>query len=179
MLVEHVEKYLGKIESGYKLSDRQFDVSVSKFRDQPFEGIITYSTIGLSKYELFNNGKKYELELLLSVNESFNDQDISSFLLSFSEHLLKHRKALLRGEIVGPHDKLISETEMNGIYCSIPVFFEDDFVTFESKVFVWLIPLYENELRFIEENGWDKFETVLEDNPDIDFWDLKRDEIFT
>jgi hypothetical protein len=51
-LLEHIEKYLGVIESGWSFKDEVGDVQVVKVSDCPIAGVVAYSTIGMSWTEL-------------------------------------------------------------------------------------------------------------------------------
>lgn len=178
MLINHIEKYLGTIQSGSILNDGKYDIQVALFKDQPFEGIHTFSTIGMSNYPLQSKGQNYNIELLFCALPKFNSDDILSFLLSFSEFLVNQGRAPLRGEYIGPSEPLTLETKMNSVYFSLPAFWEEEFQVIKNEktttIFIWLIPLYEEEATFIKDHSWTAFEDLLEKKEVANFWDLQR-----
>ena len=182
-LINHIEKHLGKIDKGWKLKHKQSPIQVVRFIDQPFEGMTTYMSLGLSKHPLnLKQGKDIHQELIFSAHEKYPSEQIASFLVTFAEYLLSRKKALLRGDVVGPSTPLIPGVPVNSVYSSIPVFFDDSFYVYKGHqlptVFVWLIPLLEDECKFIKQDGWNSFEDMLESkNPDL--LDLDRSSIFS
>lgn len=175
-MIKHFEKYLGKISSGW-VSEGS-NVQAILFKNQPFKDVSTYSTLGLSKHVLkINQTKEVRQELLISVYEKYESKNIASSLITFAEHIIETKKSLLRGEVIGPGTPIINGSQFVGVYCSIPAFFEDEFsVNYELTppvVVVWLIPLYNEEIEYVKSNGWENFETILE-NKEPDFWDINR-----
>lgn len=63
------------------------------------------------------------------------------------------------------------------MYATAPVYFPDSFHEFEVGdgdvpiIQVWMVPITEQEAKFVLKNGWSKFEDLLEEiDPDlIDF----------
>lgn len=186
-LIEHIESNLGVIKNSWKLNLENTNLQVVKFLNKPFEDLVTYCTVGLSNFDLkINNVKTIKQELIFTVPKDqlyYNDEDVASFILTFAKHIIETQKALLRGEIVGPGNILFRNTKSNSIYCSIPVFYEDDFHVYKGSspetIFVWLIPLLKNDALFIKQNGWNAFEDILENIEDISiFWDLEKSLVF-
>jgi hypothetical protein len=177
-ITDHFEKYLGRFESGW--GDKSCRIQVVQFKQQPFDGAITYATIGMSHIILpFSESKSIRHELLFSAHESFSSEDIASFLLSFSEFVLSKSQALWRGDVVGPSTPIIDGVAMNAVYASIPVIFDRNLAVFSESdlvppiVLVWILPIFEQEAKFVKSNGWEMFESILEEiNPDL--LDLNR-----
>lgn len=177
-IVDHVESFLGKIDYGWKNNDTESAISVARFCDQPVEGMNTYVTLGLSHHALsMPKEREVRQELVFSVFDTVSSDDVVSFLLSFSGFILEKHEALLRGQVVGPAGPIISGSLMNAVYASMPVMFDDEFATFDgtspSTVLVWLIPIFENEAKYVQEHSWEAFEDILEQQ-DPDLWDLNR-----
>jgi antitoxin YqcF len=182
-IADHLESFLGSIDYGWKDNDSENAISVARFRNQPVDGMSTYVTLGLSHHVLsMPNKREVRQELVFSTFDTVPRDDIVSFLLSFSDFILTKHEALLRGQVIGPADPIISGSSMNAVYASMPVIFDDEFATFEgtspSTVFVWLIPIFENEAKYIQEYGWEVFEDVLEQQ-DPDLWDVVRKPVVT
>lgn len=177
-LITHIEKHLGKIDKGWVLKDEPLPIQVVRFRNKPFEGITTYVTLGLSDNLLNLKEEKDVLqELVFSAYDKYPSEQIASFMVTFAEYLLSKKRGLLRGDVVGPSSPLIPNVSVNGVYASIPVFFDDDFHIYEggqlSTVLVWLLPLLDDECSFVKQNGWNSFEDMLE-SKDPDLLDLDR-----
>jgi hypothetical protein len=179
MLVEHLEKHLGKITKGWNSEEfkSRNSLQVAKFNDQPKKNISTYVTLGLSNIMLPTASNIVRCELLFSAYDSFDEKEIASFLLSFSEYLISQNRALLRGETIKGNTPIIESSNLNGVYAALPVFFEKSFYSLKTPnqpiSFIWLIPLHSKESEYISKNGWNAFEDYLEKSP-CDFWDLKR-----
>lgn len=163
---------------GTTLRDREFPIQVLKFCDEMKENVTTYCTLGLSLEILTMPKKDVRQEFIFAAENRFDEGEISSFLLTFAEHVASSGRALLRGNVVG-EKPIISNVDATGIYASIPVFWDDNFHIYDeveklpSTVFVWLIPVMSKEIKFIRDKGWNAFEDILETS-DCNFWDLNR-----
>lgn len=175
MVVEHLEKHLGKIARSSWPEERKYNISVSIFPNQPFERMNTYSTLGLNFYDV---GFKSNFELLFVCSDIWNELEISAFLQRVAEYLVSNRKAILRGDIVYLPRTVINGSQMKALYVAIPFYFDDDIQAIsdgeKSVVFPLLIPIYEKEAELVETKGWNAFEDFLEDNQVDNLWDLKR-----
>jgi hypothetical protein len=174
-ITKHLEDYLGTIARGW--GDKG-DVQVVQFLDQPQKGVVTYSTLGLSLTPLpLNESKAVRQELLVSVDADFDPRQVSSFLVTFSEYVRGQKRALLRGDVIGPSEPLIPGVQARAVYASLPVFFAESFATYcrsiPPTVLVWLIPLPCEDAEYVKRHGWESFEERLETMP-VDFWDLNR-----
>lgn len=179
-LVEHIEKYLGEIRGGDLTTHPIYgNLTFPYFLNQPFEKINTHLTLGLNKHILdINKVKQGRIELLISLNKDYSNHQISEALLDVSDSILKNHIAPLRGSIIENKSDFFKQYKIDGFYVTHPVFFEEEFWIFEesdpSTIFIWLIPLFSEEINFIKSNGWNKFEDLLE-TADCDFWNLERD----
>lgn len=172
-LISHLEHSLGEIDQGWKAKDGAGLVQVVRFTNQPFNGVMTYVTLGLSNTLLpMSQGREIRQELIFSAYDKFSAEEIVSFMLSFCDYILAQNKALLRGDIVGPSDPLIPNVAVDSVYASIPAIFDERLSTYRGSspntVMVWLIPLRKDETNFVRTNGWSQFEDILErENPDL------------
>jgi hypothetical protein len=179
-MIQHLERHLGEINFGW--SDKATNLQVVLFKNQPTPAISTFSTLGLSNEILdIGDNKKVRQELIFSVYEKYESEQIVRLLINLAERLIETGRGLLRGEIIVPDSSFIDGTSIVGIYASIPVFFEESFHLNEEfnppVVIVWLIPLLREEIDFLRRYGWNSFESELE-NRDCDFWDINRKAIF-
>jgi hypothetical protein len=141
-------------------------------------GAITYVTLGMSNFVLpLSDVKQVRLELLFTAWANFNSKDISWLLIRLCDLVLSKKQALLRGDVVGPNTSVIPGVAANAVYAAMPVIFCNELAVFKETdpptVVVWVLPIMEEEAKFIRSNGWSKFEDLLEAcNPDL--LDLNR-----
>jgi hypothetical protein len=172
-IIDHAEKYLGEIDHGWKDDDSEGGLQIVSFRDCPGESASTFMSLGLSDHTLdISETKKVRQELLFSVYSSVLPALIVSFLLSLCESILSRHKAVLRGEVIPLSNDMVNKIGFDAVYCSIPVFFEDDFSVYDesspSTVMVWMLPIYKSEVDYITTRGWESFEELLEEkDPDL------------
>ncbi|WP_080712499.1 suppressor of fused domain protein [Pseudomonas brassicacearum] len=180
-LISHIENTLGLLEQGWSFREGSNPVQVVRVRNQPFDGVVTYVTLGLSDFLLsMPQEREIRQELVFTTYETFSAEAIASFMLSFCDYILACNKALLRGDVVGPSAPLIPGVAVNSVYASIPVVFDEVFSVYKKSsphtVMVWLIPLLKEEADFVKAIGWSEFEDVLERaNPDL--MELNRESI--
>lgn len=114
-----------------------------------------------------NEVKNVRQELVFSVYSMVITSMIVSCLMSLCEAILGRGKAVLRGEVIPLSTELAERMGFSAVYCTIPVFFDDDFCAYEESspptVMVWVLPIYKSEADYIEANGWESFEDLLEE----------------
>lgn len=178
-LIEHVERHLGTLDAGWKpRGEADGGIQVASFRGQPYDGVTTYVTLGLSRDPLpMTEGRQVRQELVFVADDRYPREQVASFLLTFADYLRGQGRALLRGDVVGPGPPLIPGVRSNAVYAAIPVLHEEGLATYGGTqpptVFVWVVPVHGVEAELVRSEGWDRFEDLLEQrNPD--FGDLDR-----
>ncbi|NOU86249.1 hypothetical protein GC102_10745 [Paenibacillus sp. LMG 31460] len=177
---EFLEKYLGTIQYGWSKNenDQKLPFKIVKYAGGPFPGTVSYSTLGLSNENLTSivSGKQIRQELIFNAYASFGDNNIPGILQQIGQLALKNKRAYLRGDVIGPNGKIFDNSDLEALYITSPVYFTDEFFTFDidnktAIIQAWVIPITSQEADFIKKYGWDKFEDMLVDiNPDlIDF----------
>lgn len=172
-IIEHVEKHIGDIEQGWKDKKSSLALQIVSFKDSPAESITTYHSLGMSNSVLvLNKGKKVRQELVTSFYSISISGMIVSLLMSLCEAILDRGNAVLRGEVIPLSMDLAERIGFSAVYCTNPIFFDDDFCTYDETapptVIVWIVPIYESESAYIEINGWEKFEDLMEEiDPDL------------
>lgn len=177
-IIEHVEKFLGKISQGWKDTGAADGLQVVSFQNSPFEGVDAFMTIGLSRHELcISDKRKVRQELIWPVSGPNLPDLIVSCLFFICEFIIKDHGPLLRGHVIRLPKEVSERLGFDALYCAIPVFLDDDFATFNDSqpptVIVWLMPIYKSEADFVDANGWDKFEDMLEEEG-TDLFSLMR-----
>lgn len=180
-IIEHAEQFLGKISQGWKEEPSSDGLQVVCFEGAPFETVDTFMTTGLSRHELrISDEKKVRQELILPISGTDLSEMIVSLLLFVCELILRDHDAVLRGQVIRLPMDAAQKLGFDAVYCSIPVFMDDEFSTFgESQpptVIVWMIPIYKGEADYVDANGWSKFEDLLEEK-DPDLFSLERESI--
>lgn len=175
---EHYRRYLGQASSGYSatLSEHPSGAyDIVQYQDTPWEGAITLATCGMSELDLH----MFRQELVLVCYRQFLSSDLILSIAGVVEMVARTRHPLLQGQVLAPApvEPLTADTAMTGLYSSVPTYFPDEFQLVEGeglKIDVgWLIPVYSTEIRWIEQNGWRAFESLLEEK-DPDVMDLAR-----
>lgn len=125
-IIQHAEKFLGKISQGWKEHLSSDGLQVVCFKDAPLEGANTFMTAGLSRHELnILDGKKVRQEMIFPVSGAGSSDVIASFLLYICELILRSHDAVLRGQVMRlPADVVIDAA----------VFFANDA---EQNLAVW------------------------------------------
>ncbi|WP_336960131.1 suppressor of fused domain protein [Chryseobacterium contaminans] len=173
-IVEHIENYIGEISNAINITDKKYDVTISLHEQTPFDGVRTYSTLGLNRYFI-----GYYYEFILVSGNQFSKNEIASFLVSLSEFLIDNNKGAKRGDIISFDFTMTSETKMNSLYFTLPFYFDENLQQLDieerSVIFPLIIPVYYEEAQLIRAKGWNSFETFLEENEIDNLWDLNRD----
>lgn len=181
-VLQHLEGCLGAMAEGWRdPAEPDGGLCVVRFPGEPWEGVSTFASIGLSDRPLrSSNGRMFRQELLMGARDRFAASEVASTLLTFAQHLGANGRALLRGEVVGPAAPIVPGSPLNSLYASLPAVYDDRLWTLDTTepttVFVWLIPLQEREAAFVRCEGWEAFEDMLE-KADPDLFDLRRPEV--
>ncbi|MDX3775727.1 suppressor of fused domain protein [Chromatiaceae bacterium AAb-1] len=180
-IIEHTEKFLGKLSKGWKEELSSGELQVVCFKDSPFEFVDSFLTVGLSHHVLkISDSKEVRQELIFPISNLNMTDMVVSFLFFVCDLILEKHNALLRGQVIRLPVDAAKTLGFDAVYCTIPVFMEDDFATIGGSqppiVIVWSIPIYVSEADYIDLNGWSKFEDLLEEkNPDL--FSLEREPI--
>ncbi|MBK7707324.1 MAG: suppressor of fused domain protein [Acidobacteria bacterium] len=179
-VVHHLEAHLGEIVEGWSDRKTSGTLTVVRFADRPFDGVTTYSTVGMSNSLLpFDTAreKRIRQELIFAAYDRYDNEQIASFLFTLAEFLLTTKGACCAGDVIGPYSPIVMGSALDSIYATIPVVYDEGFAVLETTipptVFVWIVPIYQSEATIVRTNGWLEFETQLE-SQDLDLWDLSR-----
>ena len=183
-LLDHLETYLGEIRAGFAGDDATTPgVQVVRFGpDQPFKGVTTVSTLGLSHHYLSQPASPdVRQELLMHVPEHGQPPNLAGVMLQVAGELIHNHRCLLRGEVIGPRGVLFAGTGMTAFYGAMPVYLPDDFAFYANDsgpiALTWLVPITDGEADFIATYGWPAFEGVLE-SQDPDLTDFNRPSLY-
>lgn len=174
--IDHIEEHLGRIQGGARISE---GLSAARFPDCPAPGSTTFMTLGLSHHVFHQaQGVNVRLEFLVACHENFVEAfSPASVLADVCDTYVPTHHAPPRGTVIGPRGRFFPESEMEALYCSLPIYFHEGLVEFggfeEPFLPIWLVPITSAEARFVHESGWPAFESLLEE-ADTDVMDLSR-----
>lgn len=180
--VDHIEKYLGRIQRGWKTSPdgEPIDFSVIECMGGQIAQARVFSTLGLSDFPLRSavSDKIIRHELFIAVPESFGERNIPALLQQLGLNALKNHYAYLAGEVIERGNPIFSGKPFYAFYTAIPVILPEAFrgYTFDDgdeMVFAWMVPITNLEAAFVRTRGWGIFEQLLEAR-NADLVDLDR-----
>ena len=123
------------------------------------------------------SGKMVRMEIVFFFYLHFDQDSLAMFLQSFADFLTTNDSAILRGDVLGPHEPILIGTLMNSLYVSLPVVYPKKFwelnETTPETVMVWAVPIHESEAAYVRNKGWEAFEDLMVEK-DPDLFDLKR-----
>ncbi|GAA4989089.1 hypothetical protein HD597_007806 [Nonomuraea thailandensis] len=179
-LVDHLERFLGRIDSGTGGDDSTpAHVQVIRFApNSPFTGVTTWSTLGLSHHHLGQgNGQGLHQELVMHLPTDRQPDNVAGVLFQVAEELIERGQGLARGEVIGPRGPLFARGEMTALAAAPPVYLPGPFAVCDTPaariVLTWLVPLTEAEARFAHAHGWHALEDVFVAQ-DPDLTDIER-----
>jgi hypothetical protein len=92
-------------------------------------------------------------------------------------HLTRTNRAVLRGLAIKRPGTLFARRDFVALYTTLPIYYPNEMWTCQTEgvevVLCWLLPITEQEWKFHSENGWSKFEDLL-DKAKFDLFDLNR-----
>ncbi|WP_261619409.1 suppressor of fused domain protein [Pseudarthrobacter equi] len=151
-LVEHLEQYLGPISGGWSrdADGRPAHAQVVKFDDGPLDGVVAYSTLGLSRRSLAVSGRApIRIELLMMVRRGHFERYIPSMMQQLAEEMIHEGRAPLRGEVTGPRGPLDPDTGLEAFLVYSPYYQPDGFAVCEDVdgpiIIANLVPLFPAE----------------------------------
>jgi hypothetical protein len=179
-LTDHLEQFLGPIQGGWSPDATGVPFQVVWFRPPAFEGVVAYTTLGLSGHLLHGPSRDARQELVLAVRGEFQSPQMASAVAELGAMVLDRHRPILRGEILPPRDPIFPGTSPTTFYAAPPVFLPDEFGEFPGSdpatVLAWMVPVSTGEAELVASHGWPWFEQRLaDDQPDL--FDLRRSEI--
>jgi hypothetical protein len=150
--------------------------------DRPYEGVTTYSTIGLSDTSIemeLDDGRELRAELIGACGSNF--ELFSNIISSCAFNVINDNFSCQPG-MVYPNvvKEYYEDTEMKHILLTTPFLWEGlSNIETEKALIAWLlaVPISEAELQYLNENGSDALEEEFE-KKDIDIFDIYRGSVF-
>jgi hypothetical protein len=147
--------------------NNELELDLMVFKDRPFEGVNSIITNGISDFCSEN-----PVEFILTYDPSTlnSETDLLAFMATYIElHYLKNTRDMNPGDCFSSEYKIIRGLDFNGIYTAKPCYFpEECFKELDEVMFLWLIPIFTCEYKFITNNGAESFEDFLvNEDPDL------------
>lgn len=150
-------------------------IDVLRYDDQPFEGTSTFVTRGIADEPLrrFDEGDTRQ-EFLLCGEATF---DAARVLRWAAEQTLDSGFGLMRGAVLSMDEPIVPGSRLVALYATYPVYHEENLAAWRGSepptAIVWLVPVTYAEAKYVEKNGWEVFEEMLE-KKDPDLVDFMR-----
>ena len=146
--------------------------------DRPYEGISSYSTIGLSGYSIdlkTEDNKELRVEFIGACDSS--SDMFANIISSCAFNIISDKYSCNPGTVFPcVVSEYYPDIEMRHIYFTAPFLWENIHnLEFDDVIVTWLmaIPISDNEFGFLINNGSDQLEALFEDK-DIDVFDINR-----
>jgi hypothetical protein len=136
--------------------------------DRPVGDLISYSTIGLSDCAMKDeDGADFPLRVELAGLCQKGESNFANVLASAAFCIMRTLRLIAPGSVMPNYVKeYFTSTTVPHLYFTAPYIWDNELATLDlsSKRVAWLLvmPISDRERRFIEENGDDKFESLLE-----------------
>lgn len=162
----------------YRDTNETLAVDILFCPDSPTTGIKSYSTIGLSDYPMYQDGKEFPVRLELvgackSAVDWFPNLLASTAFYVMREGWLCSPDSVLQNAV----DEYAPGKEMRHLYFTAPFMWTDKLTSVQltTKKVAWLlaVPISEAEYKYRQKYGDHRLEDLLEIK-EVDFFDIGR-----
>ena len=145
--------------------------------NEPFEGISSYSTIGLSDYSIGYTGEEKPLRVEIIGAHATENNDFPNILATCAFNVMNSKQTISQGEVFQDIVTLYyPDSEMKHILFTDP-FLWANLKSFElsEKTVAWLlaVPISTSEYLYSVDKGIDALEDLFEQE-NIDIFDIER-----
>jgi hypothetical protein len=181
-VIQHMEILFGRIEAGFSLPQDVTPtpgVQYAKCREGSVPNVTVITTVGLNRFELAMSTKDRTVrqELFMMFRDGEVPRNAAAVLHQIVVGRLYHRAAVLHGEVLKGEGLVFPDTNFVGLFATLPVYYPDEMWACKSDgadvVLCWLLPVTDQEWRFISKSGSAEFEALL-DKTQFDLFDLNR-----
>lgn len=181
LLVKHLLNNIGGAPRIYQYVDNRgiskIDIFISK--NHPYPKIDTYSTLGLSEYDIdfLSENRTLRVELLGASYSCFDK--FANIISSCSFNIINDNFLCLPG-VIYPNiiDKYYPDSNMKHILFTYPFLWNIDDISDSNRIITWLmiIPISDQEFSFVRKNNFELLEDLFE-KKQIDIFDLYRNSV--
>lgn len=148
--------------------------------NRPYDGVTSYSTIGLSDFSIEYTVDETPLRLEIVGVSATEYEKYPNILATCAFCIINSKYLISHGKVFRDIIKMYyPNSEMKHMLFVSPFLWEDlKTLDFSSKKVAWLltIPISEKEFLFVQEKGTDSLEKLFEQE-EIDIFDLERKSI--
>lgn len=176
--LNHYEKYLGDFVDVHQYGRE--DTNTIQFLEyrNVFEGCITYMTLGLSNYA---DVIQQNCEIALVVDDCYglSVDLLANVLFYIIDQAMQFGAGVHIGGLQNVSNQFVKKTKKNAIYFTYPTIFPSEFANIDEigGAIYMAFFISQEEYSFIEEQGAERFEDLLE-NCSCDVFDVKRKSMF-
>lgn len=156
------------------------NVDILSTKDRPYEGVTSYSTIGLSDYSIGYSIDEKPLRIEIVGASATIFEFFPNIVSTCAFNIINTKFPITHGEIYKEVVKMYyPDSEMEHVLFTSPFLWEKlislDFI---DKKVTWLltVPISTKELLFVEKEGAEALEDLFE-KKDIDIFDIRRNSV--
>ena len=165
----------------YWNEDESQCVDIFSSIDHPVQGVVTFSTIGLSDYPLSFRGEEYPVRIEIIGCGIRSNGLFPNLIVTASFHVISDSwfcsPGVIYPDIVSTY---YANIDLKHLYFTTPFFWQDSLSVVDlgtKKVaFVLAMPISERERRYVVGNSPVDFEKILEQEK-VDIFDLNRSSV--
>lgn len=159
-------------------ADNRYSVAIAAAADTPTEGITSYSTVNLSDWPMYIDGREHETRVEIAgsaPNEVSNFQNaVSTAALCVIKQKWPCRPGVIYPDVLAAYHM---STTMKHVLFMEPVVWDkiEASTQLPDRLVTWvmMVPIADSEYEYANEHGWEALGQILEED-DIDYWDPQR-----
>lgn len=156
------------------------DVDLLSTADRPYEGVTSYSTVGLSDYSIGYSVEDKPLRIEIVGASATRFEFFPNIISTCAFNIINTKIPISHGEIFkGVTRMYYTDIEMEHILFTSPYLWDKlNSINFADKKVTWLlaVPISTKELLYAEKEGIEALEDLFEEE-DIDIFDIERSSV--
>jgi hypothetical protein len=168
ILFRHVERYLGPINASWvdTIDGKKCPFQVVRCTGRVVDTVF-FCTLGLSDHPFPNQPGAFRHELVIAVPKTFGTRNTTPLLQQLGMAALNRNKPFREGDVMLGKNPVFHEWPFRGFLASHPCVIEDEAFARctredgQSLEFVWMAPLYQEEIEFVRAHGLSRLEDLF------------------
>jgi hypothetical protein len=158
--------------------DNRFSVAIASGTDVPTEGITSYSTVNLSDWPMYFDGREHETRVEIAGSAPNNVRDFQSALSTAAFCVMNGgwpcRPGVIYPDILAMYHMSMT---MKHVLFMEPVVWDkiEESIQLPGRLVTWvmMVPIADSEHEYAKAHGWEALGQIFEDR-NVDYWDLQR-----
>ena len=179
-LFQHVERYLGSVNASWvdTIEGKKCSFQIVRCTGRVADTVF-FCTLGLSDHPFAHQPSAFRHELLIAVPKTFGTRNVPPLLQQLGMIAIERSRPFFEGDVMLGKNPVFVEWPFRGFLASRPCVIEDDAFAECTREdgqrihFVWMAPLYQEEIEFVREHGLGPLEDLFIEKR-IDLVDLNR-----